>query len=380
MKKIILVFLSLCVAAAVFVSCTNEPQTEKVPAVNQETEPDFQESTDGQENLPENTGEPEQLPEQLPEETVPLYVNPLTGLETEKDLTGIRPVAVMINNIHLALPQIGISEADIVYEILEEGGITRLLAIYNDYGSIPEIGSIRSARDYYIDISDAHDAIFVHSGGSTYAYSELAKRNTQNIDGIYMNQFYRSAERRKTMAKEHTLMISGAGLTEAIAQKGYRTTTESACPLVFGQTEIKQDAKSASFIEIPFSLGKNSDPYAVSFFNYNDETGEYLKGHFEKEHIDGDDNSQLSFTNVLTLSCPSNMIKGDPYGCIQVHFTGTGKGTYASGGVMREIVWKRSSRSSSYTLYESDGQTPLVITPGKSYIAVVPTGTVITAE
>ena len=378
MKKIFLILMTLLVAASVMISCTKDEEKTTVPAVNTETQPDIQVSTEEQENIPENTAEPESEP--VPEEPVPVFVNPLTGLETEKDLTNIRPVAVMINNIHLALPQIGISEADIVYEILEEGGITRLLAIYNDYESVPEIGSIRSARDYYIDISDAHDAIFVHSGGSTYAYAELANRKTDDIDGIYMNQFYRSAERRKTMAKEHTLMISGEGLSEAIALKGYRTTTESACPLVFGQAEANENTKSASFIEIPFSLGYNANPYAVSFFNYNKETGEYLKGHFEKEHIDGDDNSQLSFRNVLTLSCPSNMIKGDPYGCIQVHFTGTGKGTYASDGVMREIVWKRTSRSSSYTLYESDGQTPLVINPGKSYIAVVPTGTIITAE
>ncbi len=338
------------------------------------------------ENTVEETVE-EPAPE--PEPPAPMFVNPLTGLETQTDLTAKRPIAVMVNNIHLALPQIGISEADIVYEMLEEGGITRLLAIYNDYESIPEIGSIRSARDYYIDIADAHDAIFVHSGGSTYAFAELAKRKTNDIDGIYMNQFYRSAERRKTMASEHTLMISGEGLVDAIAQKGYRTTTEKPCPLVFGmveetETEITNETDEkgtdASYVEIPFSLGYNSNPYAVSFFEYDAEKGEYLKGHFKKEHIDGDDGQRLSFKNVLSFECPSNMIKGDPLGCIQVHFTGKGKGTYSTDGRQREIVWVRTSRTSGYTLYESDGVTPLILNPGKSYIAVVPTGTEISVK
>ncbi len=372
------VLISVCLLS---VSCAKEtPVTSNTDNTNHEETVDITETLPEQTEQTDTEQEPETPEQQEPEPTEPTYINPLTGLETTTDLTAKRPIAVMVNNIHLALPQIGISEADIVYEMLEEGGITRLLAIYNDYENIPEIGSVRSARDYYIDVADAHDAIFVHSGGSTYAIAELAKRKTNNIDGIYMHQFYRSAERRKTMATEHTLMISGTGLTDAIAQKGYRTTTDRACPLVFGETEQRENAKSANYVEIPFSLGYNSNPYATSFFNYNSETGEYLKGHFKKEHIDGDDGAQLSFKNVLTISCPSNMIKGDALGCIQVHFTGTGKGTYSCDGTQREIVWKRQSRTSSYTLYESDGETPLVLSPGKTYIAVVPTGTTVTAE
>ena len=73
-----------------------------------------------------------------------------------------------------------------------------------------------------------------------------------------------------------------------------------------------------------------------------------------------------------------NLIPGDPLGCIQVHFTGTGTGTYSVDGTHRTIVWKKQSRGSAYTLYESDGETPLVLAPGKSYIALVPTGTDIT--
>ena len=97
------------------------------------------------------------------------YINPLTGLKSTKDIAEKRPVAIMINNLKESLPQEGISNADIVYEILEEGGITRLMCIYNDYKDIPKIGSIRSTRDYFIDISDIHDSILVHVGGSTYA-------------------------------------------------------------------------------------------------------------------------------------------------------------------------------------------------------------------
>ncbi len=307
------------------------------------------------------------------------YINPLTGLKTEKDLTGKRPVAVMINNIHLALPQIGISEADIVYEILEEGGITRLLAIYNDYEDIPEIGSVRSARDYYVDIADAHDAIFVHAGGSTYAYSTLQNRKTNNIDGLYTSNFYRSAERRKTMASEHTLMISGEGLSQSISDKGYRTTTELACPLEFDKDAYIGSNKS-EHIEIPFSIGYNPDPYITSFFDYNSTDELYYKGHFGEPHIDGDDSEILTFKNVITLTCDQSLIPGDQLGCIQVDFTGRGSGSLSVNGTARRIYWERDSRTSSYKLYESDNSTPVQLHPGKTYIALVPKGAGVTID
>ena len=342
---------------------------------NQIEQKDVPQETDATVKVEEEI--PEEVVEPLPEEIAETYINPLTGLETTKDLTTKRPITVMINNLRDALPQIGISSADIVYEILEEGGITRLLCVFNDFEDIPELGSIRSTRDYYIDVADAHDAILVHAGGSTYAYSDLASRRTNNIDGLYANQFYRSAERRKTMAKEHTLMISGSGLTEAISQKGYRTESDSPSPLSFGSDYLKGET-TANHIKFPFSIGKTSKPYITAFFDYSEESGEYLKGQFNAPHIDGADGSQLSFKNVITLTCPMNNIPGDALGCIQVHFTGSGKGTYSVDGTHREIVWKKASRSSSYTLYETDGETPLVLAPGKSYIALVPTGTNIT--
>lgn len=382
MSKRFLSFATALLTVMCLGSCTNE----KTENIQQKTDNiEVNETADAvdlvtdevQEEVPEEAEQNEIAAEQEPEQERIVYINPLTGLETEKDLSTKRPITVMVNNLYEALPQIGISEADIIYETLEEGGITRLLCVYNNYSDIPEIGSVRSARDYYIDIADAHDAIFVHAGGSTYAYTALSERRTNNIDGIYHNQFYRSAERRKTMSKEHTLMISGNGIDDAIAYRGYRTTTEKPSPLTFSKDYAK-GTTPANHIEFAFSIGRTSKPYIKAFFDYNADSGEYLKGQFGMAHIDGDDNSQLSFKNVLTLTCPMNAIKGDALGCIQVHFTGTGRGTYAVDGTQREIVWKKQSRTSSYTLYESDGETPLMLSPGKSYIAIVPTGTEIT--
>ena len=370
--KILAAFLMAVSVLLMYSGCEKQAeealQDNNVPVVNvTETENEAEVST-------ENETQQEQV--QQPE--TPAFINPLSGEACSEETVSTRPVAIMINNIKAAMPQIGVSEAEIVYEILEEGGITRLLCVYNDYKSIPEIGSVRSARDYYIDIANAHDAVYVHAGGSVYAKEALATGKTDHLDGLYLDHFYRSAERRKTMAKEHTLMISGDGIVKNMQTKKYRQTTDAPQPLAFGAH--CPSGEDAVYVEIPFSMAFKTNPYALSFFNYVPEKGTYSKGHYGTDHIDGDDGEILSFTNLLTLECAHSVIPGDANGCIRVNFTGSGKGKYFTGGKYKEIVWKKQSRTSAYTLYEADGETPLLLNPGKSYIAIVPINTKITVK
>ena len=97
-----------------------------------------------------------------------------------------RPYAVMINNNHSAWPQCGVQDAYLVYEIIAEGGITRMMALFKDKDTA-KVGSIRSARHYFLDYVQENDAIFVHWGGSPQAYSKFG--SFDNIDGTFFIQF-----------------------------------------------------------------------------------------------------------------------------------------------------------------------------------------------
>ena len=90
----------------------------------------------------------------------------LTGEPIDKKAGIQRPYAIMINNIKEGLPQSGVSQADVIYEAQVEGGITRLMALFQDVDDVEKIGSIRSARHYYIDFANDYDAIYVHYGQS----------------------------------------------------------------------------------------------------------------------------------------------------------------------------------------------------------------------
>ena len=123
-----------------------------------------------------------------------LYTNPLTGLPCEEPVTK-RPVAVVTNNSSSAMPQHGTSQAEILVEILSEGGITRNLAIYTDVASVPALGAIRSARTYFQSLSKAFNAILVHSGDSIYANEQFKTGMYPHVDGMYTTIFYRDQAR-----------------------------------------------------------------------------------------------------------------------------------------------------------------------------------------
>ena len=143
-KRLLAVLIAVClviVGVAVFFIIRNSPKkaSEDTTAETEET-----------------TREPD-VTEPAADNSEPQYINPLTGLGTETDVSKLRPVSIMVNNIYQSLPQEGVSQADILYECLAEGGITRLMLISNDYEKLGQIGSVRSARDYYIDYAESYN-------------------------------------------------------------------------------------------------------------------------------------------------------------------------------------------------------------------------------
>ena len=299
-------------------------------------------------------------------------VNPLTGLYTGKDYSNKRPVAIMINNLRASLPQIGISNLDILYECLVEGGTTRLLMVVMDYEDLDVVGSVRSSRDYYIDFAQNHDAIYVHAGGSNDAYEAIQTRSINNLDGVNMylpSTFYRDAERLKTMSTEHTLMTTGKGIVEGIAYKRYRTTLRSGFsnPYAFpedGTTVTLDGGGTARHIIIPYNN------YQFPQFIYNSKTGLYTRYQFNgQDHIDGATGEKLTFKNVIILTCDHTNLN-DEKNHIAVDTTGSGKGYYCTNGKYTEIRWSKATRDSNLVLATKDGS-QLVINPGQTMINIV---------
>lgn len=354
------------------VTTTAAPETTETTAAPETTEaPQTSETTTA---APETTAPAEtETTSRNHEENKPEFVNPLTGLAVEEDMSGKRPAAIMINNIKISCPQQGVSEADIIYECLVEGGYTRLMMLSQDYENLPVVGSVRSSRDYYLDFAADYDAIYVHAGGSPYAYTALRERGVTNLDGVNMylpTTFYRDQDRVKAMGLEHSLMTTGTKIVEGIKYKRYRTTMEVEdfdYPLDFQYGEPLAFEDAALRIHIPYSAVQITD------FYYDEATGEYLRYQFNGvAHIDGANEEQLSFENVLIYFCETGRITGDSSLRIEVGTVGEGTGFYATNGTYIPITWKKESHEAPIQFFDADGEL-LLMNPGKTFISVCPT-------
>ena len=361
-KRILAVLLALCC-----LPCLTGCGEKEAPAVS--TPPPAASSVVQPE--PEPIVKPEPEPEPEPEPVyVPSGTNPLTGLPMEEEYEDLRPISIMLNNSKDAQPQLGVSQADIIYEIPAEGGIPRMLGVFQTVEGVETIGSVRSSRPYYIEAALGHDAIYVHAGGSFDAYEDLANWGVANMDGVHGGKdaqaFWRDSNRKANLGYEHSLVTSGEKILEYLINGPYRTTHKEgyAYPQTFVEDGTPASGTDASQVTVKFSN------YKTGTFDYDAETGLYLVSQYGKAHTDGNTGEQLGVTNLLVLETAISIISGDTEGRLNVRMTGSGKGTFFCGGKAVEIQWSKADRSSPFTYSLADG-TPLPLGQGKSYVCII---------
>lgn len=322
-------------------------------------------------------------------------VNLLTGLEgISKEAVGKRPIAVMVNNHKEALPQYGISDADIIFEIPVEGSITRLMAIYGDYTKVPSVCPIRSCRYYFPIFADSFDSIYIHWGGNDYAKNILNNLGIDRFDGISYGTdlFDRDQDRLNSgYALEHTGYLKGENLPDVIKKENMRIDLkEDKNKPIFAFEPIQEEEtveEEPGFFEKLFG-GKEEEPKEViettkltacnkatlnfsdeyySTFTFDNESKTYKKQHSGKDQIDGKTNKQLEFTNVFVLETDIGMLGiGE---LKEVNWKG-GSGYYLSNGRVQEIKWSKDSEEGDLKITTLEGN-ELPVYEGKSYIGVI---------
>ena len=365
------------------VGCGEEKAPEE-PPVTFDVDTVTAETTEEETTEPETTEtetEIETETETEPESTEPEFINPLTGLEADKDLATRRPAAIMINNIKIATPQEGVSCADVMYECIVEGWQTRLMMLSMEYEDLPVVGSVRSSREYYLDFAANHDAIYIHAGGSQTAYAQIKSRKVDHLDGVNgpspKGTFYRDETRWKKMGMEHSLMTTGEGIASGIEAIKCRTTLKDGfeSPLNFveyGTTRVPSTG-DATFLKVKFS-GQHQ-PY----FEYNEDEHVYYRWQFlGDKHMDNTANKQLSFTNVIVMYLPTVSTKDD-YNHMDVTTTGKGEGYYLTEGKYEKITWQKDGKDIPVKLYNEAGE-ELIINRGKTFFEICTTAMKDTTE
>lgn len=306
----------------------------------------------------------------------------LTNEWISEELANQRPLAVMMPTDAAAQPQYGIGSAEILYECMEEGGVSRQMAIINDWQNFEKIGNIRSCRDYYLVVACEWDPILVHFGGVFYMRDRIQKGDIQNISGTYSDgtaettapgsgAFFRS----KDKASPHNAYVSGDSILSAMKDLGYpeehredlyepdHFTFSRGVNTLEGASKV-QNAKTVDLADCY--------PASKSLLEYNESDGLYYKFLHGEKQIDAATGEQLTFENVIIQTCYWEK-RDEKYLAFQIHDV-TRFGWYVTKGKAIPVRWEKTSDYGPTKYYDLSGK-EIELNTGKTYIAIVQEGT-----
>jgi len=286
-----------------------------------------------------------------------------------------RPVGVMIDNHEDAWPHAGLNHAYLVYEIIVEGGYTRLFALFKDTN--PEmIGPVRSLRHYYIDYALENDAVLVRFGNSPKAQSDVNSLKVANFDGLVNpgNMFWRDSS--LTYAP-HNAFTSMANIREQMSKKGYeKDVTDTLLNYSVDKIDLSKmdNSKKASNISIKYSYAQTSS------YVYNEETESYLRSMNNTPHKDRITGEQYSVKNIIVINVKNyNLTDPENKGRQELDNIGTGDGYYISNGYAVPIKYEKTSRSSKTKYMYLNGE-EIEVNDGNTYIQIQPLNQTLTIE
>lgn len=291
--------------------------------------------------------------------------NPYSGLyDLPEDKINTRPIACMINNHPSAWPQNSISNADIIYELPVEGGLTRLMAIYADYTKAEKFGSIRSARHDFVELARPFNAIFIHWGGSTFGYDSIRQNGIDGIDGMKYGQTYFYTDKNLNRSIEHCRFTNPEEISQAISALSINTQGQATPSYQFHQGEdpISFPSTDATSVKIPFSGD------ITILYEYNTEQQKYEKSEYGKKTLDGNTNEPVLIENVFILFTSVQVMANGEHKDINLQ---NGSGYYLTRGTRTSIQWTKGNPSDPIKYYLDNGE-ELSVNPGNSWVLFAP--------
>jgi len=347
--------------------------TESIESSQDNKDSDLTETID--ENSSETSIKPvQETPQQTAESTAEAdiitdNINMLSGLELSDKVQNYRPIAIMVQNNPKARPHSGLIFADIVFELVAEGGVTRFVTLFSSYDA-DIIGSVRSARIYFAEIARSFDPIYTFWGTYPQCYEAIKNMDMDVLDAnstAYVN--YTSAgwrDRSRSDALEHTAFIDTYGIKEDAAKFGY-SLEGGQSPMAFKIDAPEPERGDITDIVVNFS----SKSYLAGF-TYDKNTNKYLKSLAGQPHVDYETGNQISLNNVVVLLTD---IEGpiDSSGHMAVRSTGThdeDEAYYFMDGKVIEGTWARNSIFDSFEFKDTDGN-QILFNRGTTWVCVI---------
>ena len=283
-----------------------------------------------------------------------------------------RPIAVMIDNHSGAWPQAGLNQAYMVYEIIVEGGETRLMALFKGV-DVDKIGPVRSARHYFIDYAMENDAIYTHFGESPQADSDIKRYSIDEIDGIAEDgtTFWRV----KDKAAPHNAVTSMEKLKQSAKNKKYQMTSNKESVLNYTTDEINlEEGQSAITVTIPHSQ------LQTVRYEYDEENKVYKRYARNKAQTDWDTGDAITTKNIIITFCDNyTLTDTENKGRQGLKNIGTFDGYYITNGRAIKIKCIKSARDEQ-TIYQTLDGNEIEVNDGNTFVNICPISADVTIE
>lgn len=313
-----------------------------------------------QANVEESIPEPEPEPEPEKEE-----IKIFNGND--------RPIAFMIDNNKNAQPQASINSTYMVYEIIVEGGESRLMALFKGVEA-DSVGPIRSSRHYFLDYAMENDAIYAHLGMSPQAQSDMALYNINNING----QAYDTGKARtetslywrvKHKKAPHNAYTNTNSILQIAKDKGYSVTSEKESVLNYVSEEVNletEDSIVANIITIPYATGHKVR------YEYNAETKRYTRFSKNKKMTDEVTGEDITTKNIIiTFAKNYTLDDGENKGRQDVVTVGQLDGYYITNGKAIKIKCVKTDRKEQTTYMDLNGN-EIDVNDGNTWVNICP--------
>lgn len=287
--------------------------------------------------------------------------------ERAPELSGA--LLAIVENSPQARPQSGLEKADLVYEALAEGGITRFMALYYTQKA-DRIGPIRSARYYFVELAKAYNAPFAHAGGNADALALIPELRLPDMDEIYNAGAY--FQRTTDRVPPHNLYTSTDLLLKGARAKGFTLQKPVLPPVAAAQAG---DAAGTPAAPAP---GAAAEHILISFFRgvdfsnlvtYDYDNGRYLRRINGTPHT-MESGAQIAPANVAVIVAPTRDVKKEEWQ-LEIKVVGEGPALYFSGGQATEGKWRKTSPQAHLELLGLDGK-PVQFRPGQTWIEIIP--------
>jgi hypothetical protein len=269
------------------------------------------------------------------------------------------------------LPQGGLEYAQVIYEVIAEGGVTRFMAVFWYAGAeavdIPLIGPVRSSRHYFLDFEKEHDALYLHIGQSPQAQRDFSVLKVEHINGGG-DVFWDITKNANNWQDSYT---SSKRIFAYIEKKKIRITTQSEPVLTYSVDPVTLES-GADARKAVINYTKR---YTYSTYEYNEETGLYIrsrngKPHMARESVSSNESSKrLTAKNILVQFVKNWRIDNEDRQ--DMNDVGSGEGYYITNGKAEKIKWSKASRTAQTKFTYLSGE-PVLVNPGQTYIQIVP--------